>query len=193
MNDLADLYRTIYHDPGHATYGRGLKRCAEFLPRLWSAGLGRVLSLGCGHGDELIALSGRVPHVAGIEFGLPACSWYAFPDRSLQRCCADFTDAPSGYPVVDAVVSFDVLEHLREDQLDQVLRNARAAAPRACLVVANMPDPHRLPDGRVVDLHLIQQPPGWWAERIARVTRWGVELQALPYPERFGLWCGDWR
>lgn len=186
-----ETYECIYGDPEHAAYGRGLSRCIEFLPRIWDAKLNRVLSLGCGHGDELIAISGRVPYCLGIDFALPTCVWYDFPERRLARICADITafNMPFGY---DAVVSFDVMEHLREDDIDPLLRRISEAVPRACLVVANMPDPHRLPDGRIVDLHLIQQPPAWWQSRIAGVTGWRVEVQSLRYPERFGLWCGDW-
>ncbi|MBA3589963.1 class I SAM-dependent methyltransferase [Methylibium sp.] len=191
MNDLAALYVSIYRDPAHATYGRGLTRCAEFLPRIWSANLEWVLSLGCGHGDELVAISGRVPHCVGVDFALPPCVWYDFPDRSLTRVQGDITE-PDLLPGWDAVVSFDVFEHLREADLDPLLRNIASVTPRACLVVANMPDPHRLPDGRAVDLHLIQQPPAWWQERIASATGWRVEVQALGYPQRFGLWCGAW-
>jgi len=191
MSDMAEMYESIYCDPAHAAYGRGISRCAEFLPRIWSANLHRVLALGCGHGEELAAISGRVPYCVGIDFALPPCVWYDFPDRRLARIRGDITtaDLPPGW---DAVVSFDVMEHLREEDIGPLMRRIMSVTQRACLVIANMPDPHRLPDGRTVDLHLTQRPPEWWQARIASVTGWRVEVQALRYPERFGLWCGEW-
>lgn len=190
-DDLAALYQAIYADPAHETYGRGLSRCTPFLPRIAAAGLQSVVSFGCGHGDELVAISGSVPHCLGFDFALPDLTWYVRHDRSLIRVQVALQDVQTASRF-DAVVSFDVLEHLLEDDLDGVLRTMVALAPRACLVIANMRDLHDLPDGRQVDLHLIQQPPAWWAERIERVTGWAVEHQGLHYPERFGLWCGAW-
>lgn len=191
MSDLANLYASVYHDPKCPAYGCGLTRCSPFLRRIWDAGLESVVSFGCGTGDELIAIHGMVPRCLGIDFALPPKVWRTTAGRSLSRIQADLATMDPTMRF-DAVVSFDVLEHLRDDQLDAVLRLAASIAPRACLVVASMPDPYRLSDGRVVDLHLIQQRPAWWVERVASVTGWHVEVQELEYPERFGLWCGVW-
>jgi 2-polyprenyl-3-methyl-5-hydroxy-6-metoxy-1,4-benzoquinol methylase len=191
VNELAELYRAVYADPHHAGYGSGLARCAPFIPRIWAAGLRSVIALGCGQGDELIAIHGLVPHCLGVDFALPPKVWHYTAERSLARIQADLCEL---YPALryDAAVSFDVLEHLRDEQLDQVLRTAYALAPRACLVVANMTDRRRMADGSIVELHLIRQPPAWWVDRVRRVTGWPVAVQALDYPDRFGLWCGDW-
>lgn len=190
--NLATLYQAIYHDPAHANYGRGLFRCVDFLPRIQRAGLHSVLSIGCGHGDELAAMSGRVAHVVGLDVALPECVWYDHGDCSLRRLEGDarrFLPRPN---YCDAITSFDVLEHINPDDIEALVLACAETAPRAFFAVANMPDLHRLPDGREVDLHLIQQPAEWWADLIRRVTRWPVEIQRLAYPERFGLWCGAW-
>ncbi len=191
MNDLAEIYRAVYEDPAHATYGRGLERCAPFIRRIWNAGLSSVISLGCGHGDELIALHGLIPRCLGVDFALPPKVWPSTPGRSLSRIQAALQDlqAPLRF---GAVVSFDVLEHIPEEDIDRVLRTTYALAPLACLVIANMPDQHRLSDGRVIDLHLIQKPADWWIWRIRRATGWKVEMQALETGKRFGFWCGEW-
>ncbi len=193
MIDAWDIYQSIYADPAHHQYGRGLFRCRDFLPRIWNARLYSVMSFGCGHGDELFALAAAIPYVMGIDIALPE-QIFCTNGRSIVRVKEDITkmEYRTKWMQIDAVVSFDVLEHIQEAEIDSVLRTARRIAPRAFFAIANMRDVHQLPDGREVDLHLIQEPPMWWVRRIVDATGWKCEIQNLQYPERFGIWCGDW-
>jgi hypothetical protein len=80
VNDLAENLRGDLRATRRTpTYGRGLARCAPFMPRIWAAGLRSVISFGCGHGDELVAISGRVPLCLGVDFALPPKVWHALP------------------------------------------------------------------------------------------------------------------
>lgn len=69
---------------------------------------------------------------------------------------------------VDYVIACDVLEHVPVTDLAQTLKDiARLATRGALLTIANMSDVHRV-NGDDVELHLIQQPPEWWAAQLTQ-------------------------
>ena len=67
---------------------------------------------------------------------------------------------------VDLLVNIDVLEHVEEQDIDDVLSKVRAACRNALIVVDTKPAKHTLPDGR--NAHVSLHPHGWWQERLAR-------------------------
>lgn len=67
----------------------------------------------------------------------------------------------------DLVVCVDVLEHIEEEYLENVLNDiARCTKLVAYIVIATRPSLKVLPDGR--NSHLIQQGKEWWVDRLSK-------------------------
>lgn len=104
----------------------------EFAPALG----GRVLEVGAGVGqlsDGLAAMP-RVEHLLSIEPDpvLSATFRRLHPDRALVEGTIDDVEADANW---DAVVSINVLEHVREDDIELAKYRARLAARRGRICV----------------------------------------------------------
>lgn len=66
----------------------------------------------------------------------------------------------------DLLINIDVLEHIEESDLDDVLSDMRAMCRDALIIVDTAPAQGVLPDGR--NLHVTLRPHDWWRERIAQ-------------------------
>jgi hypothetical protein len=66
----------------------------------------------------------------------------------------------------DLLINIDVLEHIEESDLDDVLADMRAMCRDALIIVDTAPAKGVLPDGR--NLHVTLRPHDWWRERIAQ-------------------------
>ncbi len=64
-------------------------------------------------------------------------------------------------------VSIDVMEHLSEQEMERMLFYVLPCANKHVWAIANMSDIHTV-NGEEVELHTIQKPWTWWAERIRR-------------------------
>lgn len=72
--------------------------------------------------------------------------------------------------VADLVVCTDVLEHVEEEAIDEVLDAIRhKAAKKAYVVIDTAPARKSLPDGR--NAHISLHDPDWWSARIGRFFR----------------------
>ena len=67
---------------------------------------------------------------------------------------------------VDLLINIDVLEHVEEADLDDVLADMRSLCREALIIVDTAPAKGTLPDGR--NLHVTLKPHDWWRERITR-------------------------
>lgn len=65
----------------------------------------------------------------------------------------------------DLLINIDVLEHIEESDLDDVLAEMRVLGREALIIVDTAPAKRLLPDGR--NLHVTLKPHDWWRERIA--------------------------
>ena len=66
----------------------------------------------------------------------------------------------------DLLINIDVLEHVEESDLDDVLADMRSMCRDALIIVDTAPASRTLADGR--NLHVTLKPHEWWRERIAR-------------------------
>jgi hypothetical protein len=66
----------------------------------------------------------------------------------------------------DLLINIDVLEHIEESDIDDVLAEMRALCRDALIIVDTAPAKRVLADGR--NLHVTLKPHDWWLERIAR-------------------------
>ena len=66
----------------------------------------------------------------------------------------------------DLLINIDVLEHIEERDLDDVLADMRSMCREALIIVDTAPAKRVLPDGR--NLHVTLKPHDWWRGRIAR-------------------------
>jgi hypothetical protein len=66
----------------------------------------------------------------------------------------------------DLLINIDVLEHIEESDIDDVLAEMRALCRDALIIVDTAPAKRVLADGR--NLHVTLKPHDWWRERIAR-------------------------
>ena len=134
---------------------RWMERAAGIVPMLrteWS-----IIEVGAGRGD-------LAQHMRMLGWNWTAC------DQSPAGPDVEFAVLPNlsiPFPTrrFDCSVSIDVLEHIAPEVIPAALHDLKRIAPRGVWSVANMPDPHAV-DGQTVDLHLTQQPPGWWIARI---------------------------
>jgi hypothetical protein len=78
----------------------------------------------------------------------------------------------------DVVVCTDVLEHVEEDKVDEVLDDIRANTRRvAVLVIALTPANKVLPDGR--NAHITLKPAAWWTGKLESRFDWLTPIRAV--------------
>lgn len=76
----------------------------------------------------------------------------------------------------DVVVSFDVLEHIEPECLDEVLADMKRVTRKfGCFTIATRPAKKILADGR--NAHLIVEPAEWWLKRLHPYFRLVAEPQ----------------
>ena len=66
----------------------------------------------------------------------------------------------------DLLINIDVLEHIEESDLDEVLADMRSMCRDALIIVDTAPAKRVLSDGR--NLHVTLKSHDWWRERIAK-------------------------
>ncbi len=94
-------------------------RIEQLVPR------GRLLDIGCGYGQFLLACRQRGWQVAGVELGGPACA--RARDQGLEVFCGTLAQAAYPEESFDAVTLWNVLDHLVDPlaEVRQVLRVLR--------------------------------------------------------------------
>lgn len=137
---------------GSTNHGRRAYSIVQaFRPRF-------VVDLGCGRNLFIQHLRRLGIDGLGVDF--------AFPEADIV---APMHRVPVSAGIADVVTSFDALEHLLPEEVDEVLDEMRRIAlPSARFVLSICTrESRRKVNGE--GLHPTVKPRGWWLDRIARV------------------------
>lgn len=156
------LYQTLHlvrHD--FHLYHHGLASLSRWFHAVHGAR--RILEVGCGNGKLCEWLVSAGKEVAGVDLvtGPYPRKGYAFSTVDIQT-----TDLPRGF---EAVVCFDVLEHMDTESVGATLANLGDSAPIQVLQIAGYGHPPE---------HLTVQSAGWWLDQLREhmaPRRWWME------------------
>lgn len=156
MNDLIspeylEQQKTLHLQD--VSYGiSGMSYASDIAGLIFNEGIATVLDYGCGKGTLKKALANEDIDCVVTEYDP------AIPGK-------DHDPEPA-----ELVVCTDVLEHIEEDKLDNVLHHLRSKAMRfIAIVVSNRPALKSLPDGR--NAHTIIRDGRWWEERLSKYMK----------------------
>ena len=125
-----------------------------------------LLDYGCGKAIQYIKEQGHVEYYGGI---MP--SLY---DPGVTK----YSELPSGE--FDGVISTDVLEHIEEDDLEEVIKEIFSKATNFVYIgVCNVPANSFLPDGR--NSHVTLKSFDWWVDKIFSLSNPNVVTQVYCY------------
>ena len=151
MEEIAK-YRTIYGSGedrwrryGHTNHGK------KALPLV--EGSSTLLDVGCGHNEFAIECRSRGIAATGVDFACPGADIVA-PAQSLP-----FADKR-----YETVTAFDMLEHLRPEEVRSVLRELARVSSRFVFSISYVPSVNKV-NGET--LHPCVRPEAWWRDRIA--------------------------
>lgn len=116
-----------------------------------------MVDFGCGQNNFVQELRKR--HVAGLGID------WAFPQADIKRPMHDTGLPPA---CADVVTSFDSLEHLLPEDIDNVLHEMRRVAMSGARFVGSIAS---FPStwGNIKDLHPTVKPQSWWIKRLESV------------------------
>ena len=141
-----------------------------------------ILDIGCGRGQFEQELLKRGKEVSACDIsGVVIDKLRAqIPDANFD--CASMDDLPYGDSAFDLVTSFEVLEHIPEDLLDESLSElARVSKGDVVTSVAWHED---LKWG--MHLHVIVKPKEWWMEKLSEYFE--VKQVILEGPYNMFVW-----
>lgn len=149
------LYRTMHCTwPSYRFNNHGLIRLLNWVHLLKSPA--SVLEIGCGNGKLCETLSAMRFDVTGLDI----------TEGPYERDGYNFVkhDITQGLPFeddeFDYCLSFDVLEHLQQEQIENVLKDMFRVGCYVILTIAC--------HSRGV-LHQTVRPPEWWVEKLNRI------------------------
>ncbi|MES2790047.1 MAG: glycosyltransferase, partial [Planctomycetota bacterium] len=158
MTDYLAIYQSAFSTPGYACVTDQEFRYVYACDAISALGphAESLLDVGTGRGDFLRIAQGTFPglHLLGVDVG-------RFHQQPISHLNVDLC-SDGGREVIqqlrfDVISCLDVLEHLPESDLAQVLSSLATACQWAVVTVANHSD---MLDG--VELHLTQRPAEWW-------------------------------
>lgn len=159
-------------------YGVGGKHLPTVLPHILELRPESIVDYGAGQSliAEAIARKAGIARVARFEPSLPGLDV-----------------KPEG--VFDLLVSFDVLEHVPEEEMDSVLEEMSSMARHALLIIDTRPAKAILSDGR--NAHVSQHDEAWWHKRLTPYFPGCAPIPARNGRVGFKTWptrsSGAWR
>lgn len=144
--DQVDLYREVH---ASKEWGNTSVKNLRFLrPEIALRAPGSIIDYGCGQSPLL------------EQLGLPAATRLIRYDPAIPEY-ADPPDEPA-----DLLVNIDVLEHIPEENLDEVIGHMASLCRDAIIIVDTKPASLILPNGE--NAHCTLHPAPWWQDRLAR-------------------------
>ncbi len=144
--ELIDQYREIH---ASQSYGTTAIRNLRFIrPEIELLKPATILDYGCGQSNLMDALKLDCP----------------VKTSRYDPAIAAIADKPPG--VFDLLINIDVLEHIEEDDLDEVIADMRTSCRNAIIIIDMKPAKAILFDGR--NAHVTVRPRSWWQERLSR-------------------------
>lgn len=164
---LLDHYRNA-----HATrvYGTSSVKYLRFLrPEIHVLGPTSILDYGCGQ-SRFVDMLDLGPDVARNRYD-PAIPEFATPVAKP----------------VDLLVNIDVLEHIEDADLDDVIADMHRSCRHALIIVDTKASNHTLGDGR--NAHVSLHPHAWWEQKLA--SHFGP-LRKIKTPRRSRAGFATW-
>lgn len=147
MGKYTELYKQIHKKK---KYGISGDRLVPELRKLIPTGCKSLLDYGAGQSNTAALL--------GKELSIPTL--YAY-----DACVEGRNVKPEGR--FDVVICTDVLEHIPEDELDELLQDIGEYSDKAIFVVSLVKAGEILPNGE--NAHCTVKPESWWIEKIKDV------------------------
>lgn len=159
-----DLYNEIYTKNKH--YNHNVMYKYNELSKFVNANKHsdrptKILDAGCGEGWNLNNLINDGFDAFGIEISDLCCNEYL---QNLPHKCTDIISYSKENVKYDALICFDVLEHISYEEIEDVIKALSIMAPKALLGIANHSD---VQFGH--ELHLIQQDEKYWQEKLGLI------------------------
>ena len=154
----------------HSKYGSSFhgQSLQSFLLSL--KGISSILDVGTGRGQFCEwAINNLCSVVHGLDFAIEPDAVYL--DTDINFISGNCNNIPLPDNAVDITVSFDVLEHIRPEDIEQTINEMDRVTKKFMLhKISSSPasakyaknNPHAQEIG---NLHLVQQSRGWWADK----------------------------
>src|SRR3990167_5559199 len=129
---------------------RSIRRLAKYKPE-------SVLDVGCGHGYLVAGFLKQGIEAWGTDWADSAGSLIP---RNFKK--ADAKKLPFENKTFDIVVSTDFLEHIPEEEVEQVFSEMVRVARRKVLALINFNRPEK---DKEKDTHVTLRPKHWWVQK----------------------------
>ena len=175
MKELMNKIYGKFDDYGSAA-ASGVGKKLPFISSHFSGIEGKILDAGCGQGHDTREIAKTNSNVLGIEISDVCCDKYL---DDVNHKCTDIITHCAGDVEYEAVLCNGVIEHLSEDELDDVLKALGSVSTNVLFGIANHSDTFYGPE-----LHLIQEDVAWWIKRLETIFDSAIEVTTL-YEGRF--------
>jgi 2-polyprenyl-3-methyl-5-hydroxy-6-metoxy-1,4-benzoquinol methylase len=122
-------------------------RAPYILPHIQSLKPLKVLDYGCGQSKLYEQIEALGPRVTRYDPAIPELA---------KKPKEEF----------DLVLNIDVLEHIPQDEIDEIIEEIKQYSKNAVFIIDTIPAQTFLPDGQ--NAHLTVKPRNWWRERLQR-------------------------
>lgn len=150
---IVQMYKDIYANP-ELFYGGGMhgrKKIPDIIEYVDSKNV-LILDVGCGNNQLVQSLRLKGYNAIGVDIASPLA------DKLMDADALDFTDKS-----VDLLTAFDVLEHIKESDLDAVFTEFQRVAHKFMFTIATVPEVRKKLN---YVLHVTIHPFLWWVKTI---------------------------